>query len=112
MELSSSGIARLEEAGYRREKFAVADGGVVRLRNADGWCYFYSMTERKCRVYEKRPLGCYLYPVIYLVGEGAVVDELCPMGETISKQELRRKARILVKLLNDIDSERKDTIPR
>jgi Fe-S-cluster containining protein len=107
MELSSKDTKRLEEAGYRLEEFAVVDDGVTRLRNVDGWCYFYSLVDKKCRVYGKRPLGCYLYPVAYLANEGAVVDELCPMGHTISEQELRTKAKILVKLLKKLNNERK-----
>jgi len=79
MELSSEDIKRLEEAGYRLEEFAVIDDDrVTRLRNVDGWCYFYSLADKKCRIYRKRPLGCLLYPVVYLVNEGAMVDELCP----------------------------------
>jgi len=107
MELSSEDIERLEEAGYRLEEFAVIEDGVTRLRNVDGCCYFYSLAEKRCRIYGKRPLGCYLYPVVYLVNEGAMVDELCPMGQTISEQELRTKAKILVKLLQKMDNERK-----
>ena len=83
------------------------DDDAIRLRNVDGRCYFYSLTENKCRVYEKRPLGCYLYPVVYLANEGAIVDGLCPKGQTISEQELRKKGRILVKLLKKIDDERR-----
>jgi len=107
MELSSKDVKRLEEAGYRREEFAVIDDGVIRLRNVDACCYFYSLTDKKCRVYGKRPLGCYLYPVVYLANEGAVVDELCPMRQTISEQELKTKAKILDKLLQKMDNERK-----
>jgi len=106
MELSSGDIKRLMGAGYRLEDFAVMDDGVAQLRNVDGWCYFYSPAYKKCRIYGKRPLGCYLYPVVYLVNEGAVVDELCPMGHTISEKELRSKAKILDKLLKKIDNER------
>jgi Fe-S-cluster containining protein len=72
-----------------------------------GFCYFYSLAEKKCRAYGKRPLGCYLYPVVYLVNEGAEVDELCPMGQTISEKELRMKGKILGELLKKIDNERK-----
>jgi len=93
--------------GYRLEEFAVIDDGAARLRNVDGCCYFYSTAEKRCRVYEKKPLGCYLYPVVYLVNKGAIVDELCPMGQTISEQELRTKAKILDKLLKKMDNERK-----
>ena len=107
MELSSDDIKTLEGAGYCREEFAVMDDCVIRLRNVDGRCYFYSLADKKCRVYGKRPLGCYLYPVVYLINEGAMVDELCPMGHTISEQELRTKAKILYKLLKKTENERK-----
>ena len=107
MELSSEDIERLEEVGCRRKGFAVTDDGVTRLRNVGGWCYFYNLADKKCRVYGKRPLGCYLYPVVYLMNEGAVIDELCPMGETISEQELRTKGKILYKLLKKLNNERK-----
>ena len=105
MELSSEDIERLEENGYRLEEFAVIADGVARLRNVDGYCYFYIRVDKKCQIYEKRPLGCYLYPVVYLANEGAIVDELCPMGQTISEQELRTKGKILDKLLKKIDNE-------
>ena len=107
MELSSKDIKRLEETGYHLEQFAVVDDGVTRLRNVNGWCYFYILTDKKCQVYGKRPLGCYLYPVVYMADDGAVVDELCPMGQTISEQELRTKGKILDKLLKKMDNERK-----
>lgn len=106
MELSSEDIERLEENGYRLEEFAVIADGVARLRNVDGYCYFYIRVDKKCQIYEKRPLGCYLYPVVYLANEGAMVDELCPMGQTISEQELRTKGKILDKLLKKLDNER------
>jgi len=107
MELSSEDIKRLERMDHRREEFAVIDNGVTRLRNVGGWCYFYSPVEKRCRVYGERPLGCRLYPVVYLVNEGAMIDELCPMGQTISEQELRTKGKILEKLLEKIDNERR-----
>jgi len=91
--------------GYRVEEFAVIDDGVPRLRNVDGYCFFYSLADKKCQIYEKRPMGCYLYPVVYMANEGAIVHELCPMGQTISEQELRTKGKILDKHLKKIDSE-------
>jgi Fe-S-cluster containining protein len=106
MELSSEDVKRLAEAGYSPKEFAVIHNGVPQLRNVDGLCYFYSLADKKCRVYEKRPLGCYLYPVVHMEGKGAVVDALCPMGQTISEQELKMKAKILNKLLKKIDNER------
>lgn len=106
MELSREDVKRLEEAGYSLGEFAVLKNEVVRLRNVDGWCYFYSLADKNCRVYKSRPLGCSLYPVVYLPDEGAIVDELCPMWHTISERELKMKERILVKLLKRMDKER------
>jgi Fe-S-cluster containining protein len=107
MELSREDIKRLEENGYHLEEFAVINGGGTRLRNIDGFCYFYSRADKKCKIYEKRPMGCYLYPVVYLENEGAIVDELCPMGQTISEHELRIKSKILNELLKKIENESK-----
>lgn len=107
MELSNRDVERLEETGYSRDEFAVIDDGVARLRNVGGYCYFYSPVDRRCRAYGNRPLGCYLYPVVYLINECAIVDELCPMGYTVSAKELGRKGKVLGRLLKRIDSERK-----
>ena len=107
MELSSKDIKRLEEAGYCRKEFTVIGKDcVTRLRNIGEWCYFYDVSEKRCRVYADRPLGCYLYPIMYLVDDGVIViDGLCPMGETISDHELRTKGRILIELLKIIEDE-------
>lgn len=107
MELSSKDIKRLEEMGYHRREFTV-DGqdGVTRLRNVKGWCYFYDAGESKCRIYTNRPLGCCIYPIMYLIDDHTIIiDKLCPMGASVSERELRRKGRILIKLLRVIDSD-------
>ncbi len=105
MELSSEDIARIEKMGYRLEEFAVTDDVVTRLRNVEGYCIFYSRADNKCQIYKKRPMGCRLYPVVYLANEGVIIDDLCPMGHTISEKELRTKEIILYKLLKKIDNE-------
>jgi hypothetical protein len=43
---------------------------------------------------------------VYSADESVVIDELCPMGETVSDQELKAKGKILIKLLNTLDDER------
>ncbi|MEM3727724.1 MAG: YkgJ family cysteine cluster protein [Candidatus Bathyarchaeia archaeon] len=106
MELSSDDVERLVDAGYRPEDFMVVRDDVPHLRNVDGCCYFYSPAKRRCRVYKIRPLGCRLYPVIYVDGVGVTLDELCPMRHTVSKKEFKRKARILKRLLEKIYGER------
>ena len=108
MELSLDDIRRLEENGFRLEDFAVQNGGVTQLRNVGGYCYFYNRADKKCQIYKNKPIGCCIYPVVYLVNEGSIiVDELCPMGQTVSKHELMTKGKILDKLLKKIDNESK-----
>lgn len=104
MELSSEDIKRLEGKGYRVEEFVIIDDGVTRLRNVNGYCFFYSTAEKKCLVYDNKPWGCYIYPVVHMENEGPIVDSLCPMGHTISKRELRTKGKKLDKLLKMTDN--------
>jgi len=106
MLLSKEDIERLEREGFSREDFAViGKDGLTRLGNVGEWCYFYDSEEKKCQVYEYRPLGCRIYPVVYSIDEGVITDELCPMKHTISKHELRRKEKILVKHLKKMADE-------
>jgi len=106
MLLSSADVERLERVCYRREKFKHTDThGYVRLKNRLGFCVFYDIEKCRCRIYEHRPLGCRIYPVIYSEQEGIIVDDLCPMKSTISEPELKRKGRKITELLKRIDSE-------
>lgn len=109
MELSRKDIDRLEEIGYRQEDFTVIGKDYVpRLRNVGKWCFFYDTSTNRCRVYVDRPLGCCLYPAMYSIDDKVmVIDELCPMVETISEKELEEKERTLIDLLNTIDQEAK-----
>ena len=104
MELSKDDIERLVALGHRRDAFSVTDqDGVIRLRNVDRQCYFYDRCETRCRVYDERPLGCYIYPVVFSEDYGIVIDDLCPLGDTISDAEIRVKGRILLRLLDRLD---------
>jgi Fe-S-cluster containining protein len=106
MLLSKEDIERLERVGFSREDFTVVcEDGLMRLRNAGEWCYFYNPAEKKCQVYEDRPLGCLLYPVIHSIKEEAIVDELCPAKYTVSKHELKMKTKILLNHLKKITSD-------
>ncbi|KPV63500.1 MAG: Flagellin N-methylase [Candidatus Bathyarchaeota archaeon BA1] len=104
MLLSKEDVERLESVGFSQEDFAVIGGdGLTRLGNVGEWCYFYDSEEKKCQVYEYRPLGCCIYPIICSIDEGVITDELCPMRHTISKHELRMRGKILVKHLKKIN---------
>ena len=100
MILISEDIERIAKLGYRPSDFVRTDEyGLKRLVNVDGFCFFYDPSKKRCRIYRHRPLGCRIYPVVYEIGVGPVVDPLCPMGSTISEREFRIKARRLKELL-------------
>jgi len=106
MMLSNADVKRLGGMGYDRQKFSRRDRhGFIRLRNRRGFCVFYDVESCRCRIYEQRPLGCRVYPLIYSELEGIVVDDLCPMKNTVSKIELKREGKRLMKLLQRIDAE-------
>jgi len=105
MELSIADVKRLEAKGFSIEEFTVLNDNVTQLKNVDGHCFFYNHSDKNCRIYEDRPLGCQIYPVVYLINEGMIVDELCPIGKTILKQELMEKGKMLDNLLKKIDTE-------
>ena len=97
MILTPSDIRRLEALGYRREEFAELREGFYRLRNVKGRCYF--LRGGRCAVYEYRPIGCSMYPIVINVGTGGVeLDEECPIaGETTDRElELARRYAKLV----------------
>ena len=105
MPLTEEDIKRIEKLGYRRQDFAVKVDGIYRLRNVNGKCYFLDESNR-CRIYEHRPIGCRIYPVILDVNSNrAVVDDLCPMKDTISEEDIKAVEPILRKLVREIYSQ-------
>jgi len=106
MMLSNANIKRLEKRGYNRQKFARYDRqGFARLKNQDGFCVFYDAEKLRCTIYKHRPSGCRIYPVICSEQEGIVVDNLCPMKNTVSETERERKGKKVTELLQRIDNE-------
>ena len=113
MPLSEADIKRLEKAGFRREDFVQYDSrGYARLQNREGHCVFYDKKRRRCRVYKYRPLGCRIYPIIFSEDEGIIVDDLCPMKDTVSKSEVKKKGMLLVRLLRKLDEEAESRLLR
>lgn len=101
MELLPEDVERLEALGYRLEDFAVFDGVVYRLKNVDGHCVFYDPGTSTCKIYENRPIGCRLYPLVY-DGDKVYVDKTCPTWNTVPRREVERLARYVVKFVEDV----------
>jgi len=106
MLLSNADIERLERVGHNKQKFVRYDRhSFARLRSHNGFCVFYDAAKRRCKIYKHKPLGCWIYPVIYKEQEGIAVDDLCPMKNTVSEIELKRKGKKVIELLQRIDNE-------
>jgi Fe-S-cluster containining protein len=106
MMLSMADIECLERGGHDRLKFMRIDKqGLARLKNSQGTCVFYNSEKHRCKNYRHRPSGCRIYPVIYSEEEGIIVDDLCPMKDTVSRTEISRKGKEVMELLQRIDKE-------
>ena len=84
-------IEELERLGFPREYFVVEDNGVYRLRNIDGHCVFLDPSTNRCMIYEHRPLGCRLYPLVYDISRSdVIVDKLCPRHYEVSNKVIEK----------------------
>jgi len=104
MPLSNEDVERIEELGFKRAEFTVDAAGWIRLKNAGGRCVFNDGSE--CRIYDGRPEGCRLYPVVYDEDkEDAALDYDCPSSEEF---ELGKDAtQELLELIGRLKEERK-----
>ncbi len=93
MTLTEADVARLEAAGERRF-YRIAEDGSCQLVNRGGRCVFLSPTGT-CTVYQLRPEGCELYPLVLDLGSGRVVrDSFCPhRREFPSSRPARQRVR-------------------
>lgn len=95
MQLSEEDIRKIEQLGYKRDDFSMEIDGVRVLKNVNGSCYF--LKSDMCSIYNSRPVGCRLYPVIYHVdNKKAVIDDFCPHSENINQELLKRAERVLI----------------
>ena len=77
MLLSHQDIERIKRLGFDTNFFVTGRDGWLQLKNQDGRCVFHSSI--MCTIYENRPDGCKLYPIIYDKDKNcAVFDEDCP----------------------------------
>ncbi len=103
MLLSDMDIDRIKSLGFSRDFFVDTRNGWLQLKNRDGRCVFHNGI--KCSIYDHRPEGCQLYPVIFDKDNNcAILDEECPYRtKFLITQSLRKKLFLLV---SRIESER------
>jgi len=102
MPLSKDDVERIEGLGFKRGEFVADADGWIRLKNAGGRCVFNDGSE--CRIYDGRPEGCRLYPVVYDDDKGeAALDYDCPFSEEfdIGKDEKRELLELIERLKNE-----------
>lgn len=79
MTLTAADVERLRAAGRRRFSRRNRDG-IPQLVNRAGHCVF--LVGGRCSVYEIRPEGCRLYPLILNLGTNRVErDDFCPWAD-------------------------------
>ncbi len=109
MMLLNKDVERILRLGYGFHEFAFIDeNGFIRLKNIDNHCIFLDPKTCKCKIYEFRPIGCRLYPIIYVEGVGVVIDTECPAHNTIEPRELNIKAKLLIQVIRKLKEEAKN----
>jgi Fe-S-cluster containining protein len=101
MELLAEDIGRITARGYKMEDFVAEKDGVYRLKNVDGHCVFYDPKTRMCKIYDIRPVGCRMYPLVY-DGRSVTVDKTCPTWDTVPRSEIKRLGPYVLRFLEDV----------
>lgn len=79
MTLTEADVERLRSTGARRFSRRNRDG-IPQLVNRNGHCVF--LVDGRCSVYDHRPEGCRLYPLILdLDLDDVVRDDFCPFAD-------------------------------
>jgi Fe-S-cluster containining protein len=108
MLLTKEDIKRIEKKGFHKKYFLKIDKeGYAQLKNRNGCCVFYNSENHQCNIYNDKPSGCEVYPVILDEDVGIIIDDLCPKQATIHIDEKNEKGKNVIKLLKTIDEEAK-----
>jgi Fe-S-cluster containining protein len=76
MPLTEDDLKRIVKLGFKRIDFTVESEGETRLKNRGKTCYF--LEDGKCMIYENRPEGCRIYPLVYDVDSHKFIyDPVC-----------------------------------
>ena len=97
MLLLEEDVERISGLGYEEKFFAARTKGFKVLKNSRAHrCVFHDGTQ--CTIYENRPKGCKLYPIIFSEDSmSALKDDLCPY-----RAEFRLSARAKRELHDDV----------
>ncbi|MGB9023874.1 MAG: YkgJ family cysteine cluster protein [Candidatus Bathyarchaeia archaeon] len=103
MPLSVLDIARIKGLGFSEDSFIVKKNGNRQLKNLSGRCVFHN--GQRCTIYNHRPEGCQLYPVIFNEDMGEpLLDSYCPHHEEF--QLTPSISRKVIRLVRKLDVEK------
>ncbi|MHB2035413.1 MAG: YkgJ family cysteine cluster protein [Nitrososphaerales archaeon] len=103
MLLTEEDVKRIVGMGFKENFFAAGSDGFKVLKNSkEGRCVFHDGTQ--CTIYENRPAGCRLYPIIFDEGLNVPVkDELCPYRDEfgLSSKAKRELSEVYTELISE-----------
>jgi Fe-S-cluster containining protein len=105
MPLLKKDVERIKALDFDYDYFVIAKDGWLQLKNNNGKCVFNN--GRRCIIYEHRPEGCRLYPIIFDEDEKcATLDEDCHHRDElkVSKDDILK----LTSLIRKLDIEKED----
>ena len=107
MVLTYQDVQTIEQLGYNTDFFVADLNNWFQLKNTNGRCVFHNGTI--CVIYDHRPEGCRLYPVVFQKDDGkAILDNDCPQRHCfIITKEKSQQLLILIKTLENERAERK-----
>ncbi len=104
MPLLKKDIERIKKLGFNYDYFVVNRDGWLQLNNSNGRCVFND--GKQCLIYENRPEGCKLYPIIFDEDENcATLDKDCPHRDEFKISE--RDSMIVASLVAKLKDERR-----
>ena len=105
MLLSKKDNNRIQKLGYPPSLFVSNKNGWLQLKNVKGRCVFHN--GNVCLIYEHRPEGCRLYPVVYNKDDRrAILDEECLQKQTFTFSKTTEQQ--LVRLISTLEREREE----
>ena len=101
MPLTQIDIERIVSLGYDVKEFTRRLHGLSVLKNINGHCFF--LKNNKCSIYDFRPQGCKLYPLVYDVSNNMIkIDTECPNRERFKLHELEYAFDCLIALVKEL----------
>jgi hypothetical protein len=103
MVLTKKDIELIKKHGYDDAFFVCEHDGWFLLKNSEGRCVFHNGTQ--CCIYEFRPEGCSLYPVVFDKDTNTMIlDSECPQKNLFPRS--KQKETQLRHLVSVLEGER------